>query len=205
MLYDYQCPRIMFNSQQSINANSHLESENKTLEWYVMRVTYQRELIAKRRFDELGIVSFVPTRLNRTRLSSGINKLQRKALVHNYIFVFSDRDTLDAIKQFELPYLRYVMHVQDSVRQVMKVPLEQMRSFMLVTGTEDERLMLLAPDSVDLRLGTRVRVIGGLFAGAEGVLIKVAGARERRVVVKIEGVTAVATPKIDRELLEEIK
>lgn len=195
----------MFNSQQSINANSHLESENKTLEWYVMRVTYQRELIAKRRFDELGIVSFVPTRLNRTRLSSGINKLQRKALVHNYIFVFSDRDTLDAIKQFELPYLRYVMHVQDSVRQVMKVPLEQMRSFMLVTGTEDERLMLLAPDSVDLRLGTRVRVIGGLFAGAEGVLIKVAGARERRVVVKIEGVTAVATPKIDRELLEEIK
>lgn len=195
----------MFNSQQSINANSHLESENKTLEWYVMRVTYQRELIAKRRFDELGIVSFVPTCLNRTRLSSGINKLQRKALVHNYIFVFSDRDTLDAIKQFELPYLRYVMHVQDSVRQVMKVPLEQMRSFMLVTGTEDERLMLLAPDSVDLRLGTRVRVIGGLFAGAEGVLIKVAGARERRVVVKIEGVTAVATPKIDRELLEEIK
>lgn len=195
----------MFNSQQSIDANSHLESENKTLEWYVMRVTYQRELIAKRRFDELGIVSFVPTRLNRTRLSSGINKLQRKALVHNYIFVFSDRDTLDAIKQFELPYLRYVMHVQDSVRQVMKVPLEQMRSFMLVTGTEDERLMLLAPDSVDLRLGTRVRVIGGLFAGAEGVLIKVAGARERRVVVKIEGVTAVATPKIDRELLEEIK
>ncbi|MBQ5844125.1 MAG: UpxY family transcription antiterminator [Alistipes sp.] len=195
----------MFNSQQSIDVNSHLESENKTLEWYVMRVTYQRELIAKRRFDELGIVSFVPTRLNRTRLSSGINKLQRKALVHNYIFVFSDRDTLDAIKQFELPYLRYVMHVQDSVRQVMKVPLEQMRSFMLVTGTEDERLMLLAPDSVDLRLGTRVRVIGGLFAGAEGVLIKVAGARERRVVVKIEGVTAVATPKIDRELLEEIK
>ncbi len=195
----------MFNSQQSIDVNSHLESENKTLEWYVMRVTYQRELIAKRRFDELGIVSFVPTRLNRTRLSSGINKLQRKAIVHNYIFVFSDRDTLDAIKQFELPYLRYVMHVQDSVRQVMKVPLEQMRSFMLVTGTEDERLMLLAPDSVDLRLGTRVRVIGGLFAGAEGVLIKVAGARERRVVVKIEGVTAVATPKIDRELLEEIK
>ena len=195
----------MFNSQQSIDVNSHLESENTTLEWYVMRVTYQRELIAKRRFDELGIVSFVPTRLNRTRLSSGINKLQRKALVHNYIFVFSDRDTLDAIKQFELPYLRYVMHVQDSVRQVMKVPLEQMRSFMLVTGTEDERLMLLAPDSVDLRLGTRVRVIGGLFAGAEGVLIKVAGARERRVVVKIEGVTAVATPKIDRELLEEIK
>lgn len=195
----------MFNSQQSIDVNNHLESENKTLEWYVMRVTYQRELMAKRRFDELGIVSFVPTRLNRTRLSSGINKLQRKALVHNYIFVFSDRDTLDAIKQFELPYLRYVMHVQDSVRQVMKVPLEQMRSFMLVTGTEDERLMLLAPDSVDLRLGTRVRVIGGLFAGAEGVLIKVAGARERRVVVKIEGVTAVATPKIDRELLEEIK
>lgn len=177
---------------------------DEEVKWYVLRVTYQRELIAKRRLDELHIESFVPTRQVRSKLSSGRISLQRRALVHNYIFVHSDRATIDRIKQFELPYLRYVMHVKDNERQIMVVPQVQMHSFMLVTGTEDERLLLLQPDSVDIKLGTRVRVKGGLFAGAEGVLVKVAGVRDRRVVVRIAGIAAVATPKIEPELLEII-
>ena len=31
----------------------------------MLRVTYQRELIAKRRLDELGVESFVPTKVVR--------------------------------------------------------------------------------------------------------------------------------------------
>lgn len=173
--------------------------------WYVLRVTYQRELIAKHRLDELGVVSFVPTRLVRQGVAGARKVLRRKALVHNYIFVYADRATIDGIKQFELPYLRYVMHTQDGVRQAMVVPEAQMRNFMVVTGTEDERLMLLSSEGLHLSQGSRVRVTGGLFAGAEGVLLKVPGARERRVVVQIEGVAAVATPRIEKELLEIIK
>ena len=180
---------------------SEIEAGKK--EWFVLRVTYQRELIAKRRLDELGVESFVPTRQQRAK--SGGRALRRVALVHNYIFVHSDRETIDSIKQFELPYLRYVMHNRDNVRQVMVVPEVQMRSFILVTATEDERLMLLQPESVDFKQGSRVRVVGGVFAGAEGVLTRVAGVRDRRVVVSIEGVAAVATPRIERELLEIIE
>lgn len=171
----------------------------------MLRVTYQRELIAKRRLDELGVESFVPTKVVRAKLVNGCRVLQRRALVHNYIFVRSDRQKIDHIKQFELPYLRYVMHTKNGVRQAMVVPEVQMRSFMLVTGTEDERLMLLEPESVELAVGMRVRVTGGIFAGAEGILTKVAGARERRVVVKIEGIAAVATPRIEKELIEIVE
>jgi transcription antitermination factor NusG len=175
------------------------------VEWYVLRVTYQREMIAKRRLDELSIESFVPTKVVRVTLQNGRRALQRRALVHNYIFIRSDRATIDQIKSFELPYLRYVMHTVNGVRQAMVVPEQQMRSFMLVTGTEDERLMLLDSTTTPLSSGTRVRVTGGVFAGAEGLLVKVAGARERRVVVRIEGIAAVATPRIERELLEKIE
>ena len=181
------------------------QTVGENVAWYVLRVTYQRELIAKKRLDELKIESFVPTRQVKSKLCNGRVVIQRRALVHNYIFIHSDRATIDDIKQFELPYLRYVMHNKDNVRQMMTVPEEQMHNFMLITGTEDERLMLLQPESVDIALGTRVRITGGLFAGAEGVLIKVAGARDRRVVVKIDGVAAVATPKIEKELLEIIE
>ncbi len=185
--------------------NKTMEISSNQTEWYVLRVTYQRELIAKRRLDELGVESFVPTKVVRAKLVNGRRVLQRKALVHNYIFVRSDRQKIDHIKQFELPYLRYVMHTKNGVRQAIVVPEVQMRSFMLVTGTEDERLMLLEPESVELAVGMRVRVIGGVFAGAEGLLMKVAGARERRVVVKIEGIAAVATPRIEKELIEIIE
>ena len=105
-------------------------SSNQT-EWYVLRVTYQRELIAKRRLDELGVESFVPTKVVRAKLVNGRRVLQRRALVHNYIFVRSDRQKIDHIKQFELPYLRYVMHTKNGVRQAMVVPEVQMRSFIL--------------------------------------------------------------------------
>ena len=181
------------------------QTAGENVAWYVLRVTYQRELIAKKRLDELKIESFVPTCQVKSKLCNGRVVMQRRALVHNYIFIHSDRATIDDVKQFELPYLRYVMHNKDNVRQMMTVPEEQMHNFMLITGTEDERLMLLQPESVDIALGTRVRITGGLFAGAEGVLIKVAGARDRRVVVKIDGVAAVATPKIEKELLEIIE
>ena len=172
--------------------------------WYVLRVTYQRELIAKRRMDELGVESFVPTRSVRERGANGRVVVARRALVHNYIFVHATREVIDALKQRELPYLRYVMHTINDTYTPMVVPEAQMRSFILVTGSEDERLMVVDCQAAELKAGTRVRVVGGIFAGAEGVLTKLSGLRDRRVVVRIDGVAAVATPKIEKELLEII-
>lgn len=182
-----------------------MQESEELSEWYVLRVTYQRELIAKRRLDELGITSFVPTRKVEVRGASGVKRIQRKALVHNYIFVFSNKQAIDSVKCFELPYLRYVVHTQNNEKTLMRVPERQMRSFMLVTGSEDERLQLLQAESVDLKLGTKVRVVGGIFAGAEGILVKIPGSRSRRVVVQIDGVAMVATPAIEREFLEVIE
>ena len=81
---------------------------------------------------------------------------------------------------------------------------EQMRSFIIVAGSEEEQVRLLDEQSFDLSKGMRVRVTGGMFEGAEGVLTKVSGARDRRVVVRIEGVAAVAAPTIDARLIEPI-
>ena len=79
--------------------------EQQTLEqrvkWYVLRVTYQREMIAKRRLDELSIESFVPTKVVRVTLQNGRRALQRRALVHNYIFIHATRATIDQIKSLE--------------------------------------------------------------------------------------------------------
>ena len=86
----------------------------------------------------------------------------------------------------------------------MVVPQEQMRSFVIVAGSDDERVMFLPQEGVELAKGERVRIIAGPFVGAEGVLTKITGVCDRRVVVKIEGVAAVAAPTLPAEFVERI-
>ena len=85
VLCGYQCPQVISTTQGlgrsavvhlaskksegsvcdgSMEANNSQNSICNTqlnVEWYVMRVTYQRELVARRLLEEMGIVCFVPT------------------------------------------------------------------------------------------------------------------------------------------------
>ncbi|MBR1726592.1 MAG: KOW motif-containing protein, partial [Muribaculaceae bacterium] len=63
-------------------------------------------------------------------------------------------------------------------------------------------LVYLNPEPGDFSQGDRVRILGGPFEGAEGVFVRVKG--DRRVVVHIEGVVAVATTFIHPSLIEKI-
>ena len=63
-------------------------------------------------------------------------------------------------------------------------------------------LLYLDPSEPALRKGTRVRIIGGVFAGVEGEFVRVRN--DRRVVVSIDGVMAVATTFIHPSLVEPI-
>lgn len=172
--------------------------------WYVLRVTYQRELAAKRLLDSLQVECFVPMRTVKRRIN-GRPVDMRESVIHNYLFVRTGKRTIDELKRFRMPYLRYVMHVQDGERQAMIVPEEQMRNFMAVAGCEREALLYFGPGEVDLAQGDRVRITGGVFEGVEGVFVRVRGARERRVVVQIDGVAAVATAAVPPQWIEKIK
>jgi hypothetical protein len=127
------------------------------VEWYVMRVTYQRELVAQRLFGELGIESFVPTQKVRRRKSTGQYYWREEAKVHNYIFVRSSLARLQEIKTTKITYLRYMMAKGDEGRPVPQfVPADQMEHFMAICRSEGVKY--LDPD-LDLRKGDRVRLI----------------------------------------------
>ena len=81
------------------------------------------------------------------------------------------------------------------------IPDSQMNNFILVTSVSN-LLIPLGTVTPDFIQGDRVRVIGGVFRGAEGVIKRVKG--DRRLIVSIDGVTAVATCFISPELLEKI-
>ena len=174
---------------------------SSALNWYALRITYGRELALQEYLNSEGIENFIPMHYEYTiKNERRVRKLV--PAVHNLVFVRSSRERIDRIKDemgMTLP-IRYIMDRES--RQPIVVPTSQMRSFMAVAGSYDQQLVYLEPSAVAFRKGQRVRVTGGIFAGVEGEFIRVKN--DRRVMVSIQGVMAVATTYIHPSLIEPL-
>ena len=182
--------------------------EKNAVAWYVFRVTYQRELTAAKQLEELGIEHFIPTVRTKIRNEKGLAiGWKTEPLIHNYIFIRDSYTNLLAVKQYKIDYLRFIMGKDDEgmVSVPQYVPDKQMADFMKVVRTMGSKPV---DPNIDLRKGDRVRVMTGPFEGVEGIYIKMPNRHEKRVVIKIEGIAAVATLALnaaDVEKLEPIK
>ena len=177
---------------------------NDGVSWFVLRVTYQRELLAKKMLDELGVESFVPTCVERVK-QMGKSVLKCKALLHNYIFVRAEKARIDELKRGKLSFLRYVMCNNDEgLKVVQTVPDRQMNSFIAVAGNSEEKAIFLNINDRSLFKGDRVRILAGVFEGVEGVLVKLPRKRDMRVVVEIPGVAAVSTTALPIACVEKL-
>lgn len=180
------------------------ELRKKEVAWYVLRVTYQREITASKALEELQIEHYVPTVRTRIRNEKGISiGWKTEPLVHNYIFVHDTYENILRIKQGKLDYLRFMMGKDDSGMMSVPqyVPDKQMNDFIKVVRTIGFKPVDV---NIDLRKGDRVRVLTGPFEGVEGVFIKMPTRHEKRVVIKIEGVAAVATMALNTSDIEKI-
>jgi transcription antitermination factor NusG len=122
--------------------------------------------------------------------------------VHNLVFVRASRERLDEVKtekEYARP-MRYIMNKE--TRRPVVIPERQMQSFIAVAGNTEEQAIYLDVSEVNLRKGDRVRVVGGIFAGVEGKFMRIKN--DRRVVVVIEGIMAVATVPIHPSLIEKL-
>ena len=184
---------------------SSIEACDDEKKWFAMRVTYQRELIAKEKLDSIGIESFVPTLRIKRADKSGKPVWKRVAALHNYIFIHSTREAVDDIKKYRIPWLRYVMsHKERESKAPLYVPDKEMLNFIAIAGKEDEKILFLGDDEVNLAAGDKVRILAGPFEGVEGVYVKLKDKGARRVVVRIEGIATVATTTIAARLVEKI-
>ena len=89
-----------------------------------------------------------------------------------------------------------------ATKKPVVVPEQEMKNFIAVAGTYEEQLEYITPKPGQFTRGDRVRILGGPFEGAEGVLQRVKG--DSRVIVSIMGLVAVATTTIHPSLLEKL-
>lgn len=169
--------------------------------WYPIRITYSREIALKEHLESIGIKCYIPMHYQ----TVGRDEHKKRKLVpiiHNLVFVYSTREQLDSLKkelEYRLP-MRYIM--ERETRQPIIVPDKQMQDFITVADTYNEQVIYLDPGELKLKKGSRVRITEGIFCGVEGKLLRIKG--DRRVVVSIEGIMAVATTFIHPSMLEVI-
>lgn len=174
------------------------------IRWYVLRVTYQRELATQEQLNKMGINNFVPTLRIRKRNSQGRFYWIREVAVHNYVFIQTSKQMIDSLKRHTLPHLRYIMRHINGERRIMTVPEREMQNFIAVAGNAEEHIRFLPPEEVMLAEGDRVRILGGPFEGVEGHLIKTSKGKRTAVVIRIEGIAAVVTTSLPMRLIEKI-
>ena len=185
---------------QSVESPSIVEKEN-TAVWFAMNTPYRRELIAKQFLDQKGIECFVPMKESLVERRNRTKSRQMVPAIHNLIFVHTTKERIKSLKQ-GVNFLQYCTRPQNGKNVPIIVPDTQMRHFIAVTNAGNEKITYLRPEEVNIKKGTRVRVHGGVFDGTEGHFVKLQGKRSRRVVLLIEGITAVALTEISTDFIE---
>ena len=173
------------------------EPEQKV--WYAIRVTFNREMKVKDDLDLRGIESFIPMKyVMGTRRGRRVKKLV--PTIHNLIFFHIEPSLMKQYKATTRLPIRYIMN--PATKKPVVVPDQEMKNFIAVAGTYEEQLVYITPKPGQFTRGDRVRILGGPFEGAEGVLQRVKG--DSRVIVTVQGLVAVATTAIHPSLLEKL-
>jgi len=172
--------------------------------WYAMRATYSRNLEAKRLLEgmESAIETFIPMHYA-IRIRNGRKKREFVPVIRDLLFVHTTPSLIKRLKK-RIPYLIFLTEARGDQNIPIIVPDEQMRRFIAVANTYDDRLIYLSPDEIASAAGVRVRIHGGLFDGQEGSLLKLKKFRSKRVVIVIRDIIAVALDAIRPDLLEVI-
>lgn len=152
--------------------------------WYALKVYYNRvqSLIAECR--EAAIEFFAPT-----------------DVIKSLLFLHCDEETVQRFVADR--WQKAWLYREADSRRPAAIPDREMEVFRFVVTAGREGLLLLGDDRPEYHLGDRVVVIEGPLKGAEGHIKRIK--KDRRLVVTIPGVVAVATAYIHPNLLKKIE
>lgn len=195
--------RTVYNNNHSEFAFAgKLSVESEAAKWFVMRA-YKREREAEEKLAEMGMEFFIP-KCFAIRIYHGVKHRKLVPAIPGLIFVRASRtDITEFKKSYNL--LQFVVWRKSSGPEYLVVDDRQMANFMKAASHPEQDITYFLPEEIDLRCGTQVRILGGVFDGVEGVFVRVAGrGRKRKVVVKLDGLLAV-TIEAAPDLVEVVK
>lgn len=151
--------------------------------WFAAKVFYNRTQAVAAALNEAGVQYYCP-----------------ENVIPSLIFVKTDELTVAKIQQKFFGKLWFYRQM-DRLKPA-KISEKEMELFIFVTSSGEQGLVYLGDDRPEYHVGDHVRVIDGPFKGAEGHIKRIK--KDRRLVVTVAGVVAVATSYIHPDFLEVI-
>lgn len=155
----------------------------EVLKWYAIRVFWNRTEAVKDMLEERGLEYYAQT------------------LMPAYIFIHTTLQCISLLRQTE--YNRFYVYIDRVTRVPLPIPDREVEIFRIVTSAGASDFEFLGDDPSVYQKGDLVRVTDGPFKGAEGYIKRIR--KDRRLVVTISGVAAIATAHIPMELLEKVQ
>ncbi len=167
--------------------------------WYVMRA-YKCENKAEELLSGPdGLEFFIPKHYV-VRIYHGVKSKRLVPVIPSLVFIHATKEELLAFKRRN-NFIQFVM--KGTGPDPLIVPDRQMNDFIKVATSQLAGTTYYNPEEINLQKGTPVRIHGGHFDGVTGTFLKIQGKRNRRLVVLLDGIMAVAA-EIDPELVEVI-
>lgn len=210
-------PHIGFTSNVSPEAQSLLTGvsseyvRQEGCDWYVLRVTYNRENAAIEKAKKNGIKTYVPMHYVQ-KVMVGKKKRILQPLLPNFLFIYATRKQADGFVKKALDesssFIKYYLDKTlppeaNGKNPPLIIPYKAMINFIKATSTESDHVRIVAAEQCHYKCGDDVRVIAGDFKGVVGKVARIAG--QQRIVVDISGLCLVATAYIPTDFIEKVK
>ena len=197
------------------------------MDWYALKVFYNKVFDFEQKMRRRGIESYFPVRREevkgqaylRFRREMALNRSEdvlgdryifeephlykRVPMISSMMFIHCEKEDLKAVRE-ELEGGGFIYMNADWTAPAV-IPDREMKDFRMVADSGALGLEIFNDDSITrYKTGTRVRVKEGPLKGAEGYIKRIK--KDRRLVVAIAGVVAIATtyiPPSELEIVEE--
>lgn len=165
--------------------------------WYAFRIFRNGKKFFMDTICNDGKRYFIPTRITRTIDLNHKEEIKKEVLFQNLVFVRAEQAYIENLAT-NLRSLAGIYR-NTATKEIAQIPDTEMDTFIYVLTRGYERLEVYEGE---LKRNNRVRVTEGVFKGAEGYIVRIKG--NKRFVVSVNGVAAVATAYIPQSMLERI-
>lgn len=168
--------------------------------WFAMKVFKNKAFEIEQYFQGKGVENYIPVQWEEKIRNGEVTKV-RKPVISSLIFVCTEEENVEGLEKELYPRVHLYRFRQS--KQPAVIPDREMDIFKMVTSVDSEQWDFVDAGSLKFSTNDKVRVTGGIFEGAEGYIKRIKG--NRRLIVAIEGIIAIATTYIPSCYLEKLQ
>jgi transcription antitermination factor NusG len=170
-------------------------------QWFVLKAS-RKETQALNVLEKGRIRTFCPMVQNDMTIH-GKKTIVERPLIPNTLFAFAPFRILNDIRNTHT-FITYAYKKVEGKYKILQVPIREMERFIDSSTKMKNDITYFHPEEVELHKGDRVRIVGGLFDGYEGTLLKAKGRAKRMFLINFEMLGALGT-HIEPQYIRVIK